>query len=210
MNGIDHLVYRVADLSQGMEQIEELLGVRPVLGGRHPAFGTHNALVSLGPSTYLEVVAADPDLAAPARGRLFGTGTGEGACLVTWVVRAEGLEPAADALRAAGFDPGSIGTGGRERPDGTTLTWRLTDPYAMLLGGALPFLIAWGDSPHPTAVAPRAGKLVGLGIEHPQADGVQRALGALGAFEIPVDVRSGERCRLTASIETPAGVCDLG
>ncbi len=56
---IDHLVYTVADLGAGMDTIERLFGVRPVPGGRHPAFGTYNVLVSLGMETYLEIIAAD-------------------------------------------------------------------------------------------------------------------------------------------------------
>lgn len=62
---LDHLVYAVADLLAGMDEIEQLLGVRPVAGDRHPQYGTHNALLSLGPKTYLEIVAADPDRTPP-------------------------------------------------------------------------------------------------------------------------------------------------
>ena len=39
--GIDHLVYACANLEHGMDEIEALLGVRPVRGGHHPQYGTH-------------------------------------------------------------------------------------------------------------------------------------------------------------------------
>jgi hypothetical protein len=37
---VDHLVYTTPDLDRGIVEIERLLGVRPTLGGRHPAWGT--------------------------------------------------------------------------------------------------------------------------------------------------------------------------
>jgi Glyoxalase-like domain len=55
-NAIDHIVFGCSDLERGMDEIEQLLGIRPVPGGRHIQFGTHNALLSLGPATYLEVI----------------------------------------------------------------------------------------------------------------------------------------------------------
>ena len=44
---IDHIIVIAPDLEQGMDHAEAVLGVRPVRAGRHPAFGTHNALLSL-------------------------------------------------------------------------------------------------------------------------------------------------------------------
>ena len=84
-NGIDHLLYASASLEQGMDEIESLLGVRPVRGGRHPQYGTHNALLSLGTGTYLEVIARDPDLATPRRGFWVDVVPGAKSRLMTWV-----------------------------------------------------------------------------------------------------------------------------
>jgi hypothetical protein len=134
---IDHLVYTVADLGAGMNTIERLFGVRPVPGGRHPAFGTHNALVSLGMETYLEIIAPDPGLPRPDRGMLFGMDGLRGSRLATWVLRTEAIDVLAAAADSAGLGLGQMQSGGRESPDGTMLSWQVTDPYAMPLGGAV-------------------------------------------------------------------------
>lgn len=204
--GVDHLVYAAPDLDAGIAEIERLLGARATVGGRHPAFGTRNALLSLGPSTYLEIIAPDPELPRPAAGRLAELAPGERARLVTWVLRDEAMEARAEWARARGVTLGAVQQGSREAPDGSLLRWRLTDPYAMPLHGAVPFLIAWGGTPHPAHMAPRAGHLVGLRIEHPDPEAVRAALGTL---DVTMRVDAGSRMRLVALLRTPAGMVQL-
>jgi hypothetical protein len=197
---IDHLVFAAPRLEAGMDAVERRLGVRPVPGGRHPAFGTHNALVALGPRTYLEIIAPDPGLDPPPRGRVFGVDGVREPRLVTWALADDAIDD------AAASELGPVEDGRRERPDGTVLAWRLTDPYAMPLDGAVPFLISWGSTPHPAGSVPRAGTLCGFRIEHPDPDRVRRALTALGA---EVTVREAGAVRLVARISTPSGEADL-
>ena len=204
--GVDHLLYAVSDLETGRDEIEHLLGVRPVLGGRHPQYGTHNALLSLGPETYLEVIAPDPGLAVPERGALFEMDGSATSRLATWVLRSESIDEAVSRGSTAGVGLGPVESGGRENPDGTLLTWKLSDPYAMPLGGAVPFLISWGATPHPAAAAPRVGVLVGLRIEHPQPELVYHALSALG---VEMDVRGGTEFQLIARVRTARKEVDL-
>ena len=201
-SGIDHLVYAVSNLERGMDEIEELLGVRPVVGGRHPQYGTHNALLSLGPNTYLEIIARDPSLPLPQQGALVALSPDEASRLVTWVFRPEDIEKASAAAREAQLGLGPIETGSRQRPDGTMLSWELSDPYAMPMGGAIPFLIHWGDTPHPSGAVPRGGRLIELTIEHPQAERIQTAMSVLGAA---VSVVRADVFRLSATIETNNG-----
>jgi hypothetical protein len=205
-HAIDHLVYVVPDLEAGINEIERLLGVRPVVGGRHPDFGTHNALVALGATTYLEIIAADPGLERPGRGRLFGLDYPDDARLVTWALRSQNLETLLKRAASGGVELGHIASGSRERPDGEVLSWRLSDPYADRLGGAIPFLIDWGATPHPASSIPHAGVLLDLKIEHPDAAAVQSALGSLG---VEVAVTKGPQVRIAARIRTAAGDVEI-
>ena len=162
--------------------------------------------MSLGASTYLEIIARDPDSPQPARGTLFGLDRADRPRLATWVLRREDIDAAARAAADAGLALGPVQTGSRTRPDGTALAWRVTDPYAMPLAGAVPFLIAWGETPHPAAAAPRPGDLSCLRIEHPEPERVRSALAALDA---DAELAHGDRVRLIASIRTPAGIVEI-
>ena len=200
--GLDHLIYAAPDLDEGMDSIERLLGVRPMIGGRHPDLGTRNALVAIGGEAYLEVIAPDPGLPAPARGRLFDADTFPQPALATWVLRDESIEAVVSRARDRGVNLGEVAAGHRRKPDGTRVSWKVSDPYAMPLDGAVPFVIAWGDTPHPSLAAPSVGTLSGLEVEHPDPAAVETALGVLG---VALPVACGERFRLKATIRTGAG-----
>ncbi len=195
---VDHLVYAVPDLRSGIDAVERLLGVRAEIGGRHPRYGTHNALLSLGPATYLEIVAADPELPRPDRGRPFGVEAPGLPRLATWVLRDEAIEERAARAAAAGLALGTVQGGERARPDGSMVRWRLTDPYAMPVDGLVPFLIAWGSTPHPGTAAPAAGALVGLRAEHQAPELLRQAFAALA---IDLQVARASRAALVATLK---------
>jgi len=203
---IDHLLYASANLERGMDEIESLLGVRPIRGGRHTQYGTHNALVSLGPGKYLEVIARDPQIPAPQRGALIDIPSEAQSRLITWVLRTSDIQESATAAKTAGIKLGDIESGKRTRPDGSEITWQLTDPFAMPMDGAIPFLINWGATVHPSTVVPSGGRLVELVIEHPEPSRVRSALSALGA---EIKVAKSDEFRLSANIATNNGLVIL-
>ncbi len=127
-------------------------------------------------------------------------------CLLTWAAKSKDLESLVDAAKKAGFDLGEVNEGSRSLPDGTKLSWRLTDPYKIDYDGLRPFFIDWGAAPHPADSAPSGCVLTGLYGEHPQADRVQASL---AAFDVELEIRQSLQPGLVATIKTPKGVVEL-
>jgi hypothetical protein len=203
---VDHLVYATPDLQVGVETIERLLGVRATAGGRHPGRGTRNALLSLGPGMYLEIIGPDPEQPAPAEARPFGIDGLEEPRLVTWAAKGKELEQLASGAARRGVKLGEVTSGSRQRPDGVVLAWRYTDPRTVVAGGIVPFFIDWGTTPHPAATASQGAVLIGLRAEHPDSEHVQVALSTLG---LDLRVQQGPRAALIATVSSPRGRVEL-
>ena len=201
---IDHIIYAAPDLETAVADIDRRFGVRAGAGGKHTGLGTHNKLLSLGPRTYLEIVAPDPEQPEPASPRPYGVdGVTDGA-LVGWALACDDIEAALAHARIAGFDPGDVMEGHRFTPTGTLLRWRLT--RNALAAGLIPFLISWGDAQHPASSAPPGLVLVSFHVEHPDPASIVGPLKALGA---EVEVRYASEAALVARLAGPRGSGEL-
>lgn len=123
---IDHLIYGAPDLAAAVDDLERRTGVRAASGGKHLGIGTHNALLALGPRTYLEVIAPDPDQPRPANPRPFGMDELTTARLVGWALGCDDIDAAIATARARGYDPGDPIDMQRTTPSGEVLRWQLT------------------------------------------------------------------------------------
>jgi len=197
---LDHLVVTAPTLAEGAAHVQAQLGVALQPGGRHPRMGTHNGLLKLGPTTYLEVIAVDPGAADPELPRWFGLDRREPPRLATWVARTGDIQAA-----AAGFP----GYGRIEPMERGALRWAITLPEqgGMPFDGIGPSLIQWRAEPHPAAGMPESGcALIGLDGWHAQAEAVEALLRTIGfRNEFNVAIRPGDVPRLVAHIRTPEG-----
>jgi hypothetical protein len=203
---LDHIVYATPDIKTTTDWITSLFGVKPTAGGKHPAWGTKNALLSLGPKMYLEIVGPDPDQPRPGDGRPFNLDGLVNPRLVTWAARGRNLHAVRDAAGSKRVDLGEIQEGSRQSPDGTSLQWSMTDLMTDRDNGIVPFFIDWGDSPHPAESAPKGCLLKRLKAIHPEAD---RLTGILNHLGLDLIVEQGPAAKLVATIETPAGLVDI-
>lgn len=191
---LDHVAIAAASLAEGVAWVETRLGVRLAAGGVHAAMGTHNRLLSLGPSEYLEVIAVNPAAPAPPYRRWFGLDDFAGQPRpVAWVARTDDL--AALALPEGVGAPMALSRG--------DLKWRLTVPKTGQgpFDGLFPALIEWAGA-HPAPRLPASGlRLMALEISHPEITAL--------AASLPIrDPRIGFRHAapgLRLRIATPSG-----
>ena len=181
---LDHIVLAAARLGEGIDFIEETLGVRMPLGGKHPIMNTHNAVLRLADGLYLEVIAIDPEAGPAQRPRWFGLDdpklqsrlSAEGPSLAAWVVRTDDL---ASTLRSAAGDLGDAIAMSRG-----ALNWQIgvaPDGRAPR-GGLLPVAIQWPGGEHPTHRMPDAGvRFGGLTLRAPKPETLRGALARIGA-----------------------------
>lgn len=217
---VDHLVWVVQDLDEGIVAFEALTGVRPVIGGRHLGIGTHNALVTLGDRQYIELLAWDPS--QPHVYPWLGVDSLELPKLTAFCAEPDDvswrLESLTERAREhAGYEAGSVVELSRLAHNGGTLKWRLAADnhkrgFSELPGGGLvPFLIDWSPNelPHPAqeAEARTLGcSLVELCGWHPEPTVVQAILAALGADVcFSHGIQTGTVPRLEAVLDSPKG-----
>ncbi len=199
---IDHLVYASPDLDAAVDRITALTGVRAAYGGRHPGHGTHNALLSLGGRTYLEIIAPDPAQPRPGGPRPFGLDDMPGSGLRAWAAAPDNLDAVVRASLAIGFGYGPIIDGQRHTSDGHELSWRMTASPHGEDDGVVPFLIDWADSPHPAQGAPDGVTLTELRLATPDPQRLTARLHVLG-LDLPVD--AAPRPALHAVLAGPHG-----
>lgn len=180
---IDHLVWYTADLGEGRRFFGARMDTDPLYGGEHPGEGTANAVLSLGPSTYLEILGQDP--AQQGRGLDAEVASLRGHGLYHWAVAGVELERVARRAAAAGLTAGALAPGGRLKPDGKRLDWVCWGLRDHAFGSLVPFFIDWRDSEHPALSAPRGGAIASFEVHTPEPDRL-RAIYDVLDIDIPV------------------------
>ncbi len=202
MTAIDHFMYAVPSLDEGIAWAAQTFDAAPAYGGEHLGLGTRNALLSLG-DTYLEIIAPDPaqDLSTNTGGRFAALQSGG---LVTWAARGD-LPTIAGQLRSHDIACRGPSRTERKTADGDVLVWELLFPSAPQFGPRMPFFIDWLECPHPAATNPLGGRFERLTLTLPEPAGLQQVLGDLG---LNLSVQQGEP-GLSLIIATSQGEVEL-
>ena len=181
---LDHIVVVANSLEEGKFFIRELMNVEIPAGGRHQMMGTHNCVMALGPSVYLEVIAIDPDMKSPQFPRWFGlddphvlNSLHQGPRLLTWAVNTMDIDR---LVRESKIPAGEI----REAQRGD-LKWKvaLREDGGMPAAGFLPLCIQWQIDFHPAQRMIDFGwRMESLRLFHHRNEWLEFALDSIGAL----------------------------
>ena len=204
---IDHLVIGAAELDKATKQIQDFIKAKFLAGGKHPLMATHNRLIKLQKSIYMEIIAADPSASLPRsptrKNRWFSLDSNATRKRLSyapqplcWVVSVNDIEKTS---MHCGYNPGKI----VEMTRGN-FSWKITisENGDLPESGVLPIFIEWPKGQHPTKTMPESNMFMEkLTLSHPHPSEIKRILSKLN-INGPISVNLGEP-NLQFSLKTP-------
>lgn len=206
---IDHIVIGAANLEKATKRVENLLKADFSTGGKHPLMATHNRLIKLQNSIYMEVISIDPSASMPQssaqKKRWFSLDSQSTIRRLSmapqplcWVAAVDNIE---QAISHCGYNPGKIIEVTRD-----DLRWRLTVPKNGKLSfrGVLPVLIEWPNGNNPTRIMPESNVcLQQLTLFHSNPKKIKGILSKL-KISGPINIEHGKP-RIQFSLKTASG-----
>jgi hypothetical protein len=209
LSTIDHIVIGAANLEKATEKVEGLLQTKFSTSGKHSLMATHNRLVRLQNSAYMEIIAIDPSASFPKscfqEQRWFSLDSATTQRRLTtapqplcWVVAVNNIEQFASNC---GYSPGRV----TEMSRGD-FRWKLTVPNNGDLseGGILPVLIEWPKGKNPAEAMPESNLVLKqITLFHPSPDFIEPILCAMDIAG-PINIKLGEPA-IQFTFKTPNG-----
>jgi hypothetical protein len=163
LTGLDHAIIGLRDLASA-DALGRALGLVVSPGGVHPGSGTRNAIARFGLDYFELLVVADAaEAAASGRGKAFLEWLQLGEGWLGFALASDDIEADAAEIRARGLDIELPQRGARQRPDGTTISWRNARISGNQWGSPLPFIIQHDTPPEQRrAWAPTGGHPLGV------------------------------------------------
>ena len=206
---IDHIVIGAADLENATKRVENLIKANFSSGGKHPLMATHNRLIKLQNSIYMEIISIDPSASMPQlstqKKRWFSLDSQSTKRRLSlapqplcWVAAVDNIE---QAVSNCGYNPGRIIEVTRDE-----LRWRLTVPEngKLSFDGVLPILIEWPNGKNPAKKMLESNLcLQQLTLFHSNPKKIKHVLSKLNIAG-PISIEPGEP-RIQFSFKTASG-----
>src|SRR5882757_2655466 len=189
---LDHISIIAPSLAEGVSHVRACLDLDVPFGQRHTYMGTHNHLLQLGDTVYLEIVALDPEADGPGRRRWRG-----------WVARTDAI----DAVIAGRGD--IFGATVPLPAVNSSFDFAIPDDGSLPLDGAAPSIIdRRGTARSMATIADLGARLRSFTLEHPDPAAVEALYRAM-TVDRPPTIDRGSKLRYRAQIETPTGLKEL-
>lgn len=203
---IDHIVYAVSELENGIHQIHQKLGAKPVYGGRHLHQGTHNALLKLGNGCYFEIIAPDPENKNIKAPRWMGVDLIKEPCITRWAIKSSDISADIRHISALKSGLGESKEGQRMTDTHKLLKWHLSIPQPSPLVEPIPFLIDWEYSEHPSECLPDICRIESFNLYSDKAEELNQALSALGIKQY---ASQSDEASIQLTVRCPNGLVKL-
>ena len=208
---LDHISIIAPSLEEGVAHVRACLDIDVPFGRIHEDMGTHNHLLRLGESVYLEIIAINPGATRPAHPRWFGlddqnaarAAWESGLRLRGWVARTNDIDAVLSRHERL------LGKKTQLSRGGSYYFFSIPADGRLPLGGVAPSVIDRRGHPPPVASMADAGaELRAMIIEHPDPDEVADLYRTL-EIDAPPDVRKGGHFRYRATIRTRDAIREL-
>lgn len=206
MRRIDHIAYAVPNLEKSCKDLEEKLGCKVVIGGRHLNNGTHNALINLGNEIYLELLAIDEENKEIKSPRWMGVDIITEPRVTRWAIKSDNLGAELATLKEYNEGLAQSFEGSRKKQDGSTLKWHMALPLPSPEIELAPFAVDWKDSIHPTKSLPDECELLSIEFKHPNPAKVNELFSKLN---IEHKAHQAVSTEIKLVIKSPKGVIEL-
>jgi hypothetical protein len=198
---VDHILLGAPSLAEGIAVFERATGVTAKHGGRHASGGTENALVNIGPHTYLEIIAPHAD-AQPSDALAMQLKALKTPQLIGFAVRVDDAAKAHADITRQGFKLSPPKSGGRVTPAGDRLDWITFAVEEPKLDTA-PFFIEWSAATkHPSQSSPGGCTMERFTIADPHASDLEKLLDAV---QVHVPVTNAQKPAMQLTLQCPKG-----
>lgn len=150
MLALDHIVIHSTNTNDIITHSGKKLPIKAVKGGEHKDWGTYNYLSYFSNSSYLELLGVNDREKAeqssnPLVQHLLYMQQNEQTGPFQFALRTKQLDSYVSHFEKEGIPFKGPISANREKPDGTTLRWRMLFPVYDFTKETLPFLIEWED-----------------------------------------------------------------
>lgn len=194
---LDHVALGVPDIQKGLDYVESLTGLRPIVNEVSARAGCSYvvAQLSLGGEQFLEIIGPNPAVEGELEGIGAYAAAMPGPKLMFWVMGVRDFGAYLRDAARAGYtfgDTRHVKNGGYEYQIGA---------IGMEFVPHIPSVIEWKAREDAKELAATSGcRIADFTVHHPEPETLQKVYDALG---IGMLVRRGEKPRLRLVLETP-------